>query len=444
VPSADGSALVEQGQTRVLVAVYGPYEGSRGSGLASGTQQQIDSALRTAKTEYQTALSENSARPEVTRGIAGAVYDDEDEGELSQDDAEDVNESAFGELEQEVRVFGGHEAVSASQRLLPPATARGRIRCEYNVASFAAATASVRSLRAYRRRQRNQQPFATATVPRSIDAEMSQQQLVTPTMQGSFERHHTLRIPTVSINSKYRRKSREAAAQIRDIFEAVVLVGGDINSSGSSRYMPPNAQIDVFVQVLQSDGGDLAVAVNAVSLAMLHAAIPLRDMVVACSATALPVEEVAGSARRFVAVSDPTAWELQQARIWQMAAGAAVPEATVAVLAGKSFQPHPWNFIEKRRPDSLPSTFNEAQIVWLDFQNMAMELPRSESVMHDSIEQFEQVLSLACAAGCSETYRMLREAALAQMHHHILRYEWSGAFLRLSKSQTADALVEWR
>ena len=46
----------------------------------------------------------------------------------------------------------------------------------------------------------------------------------------------------------------------------------------------PRTGIDVFVEVLQADGGTRCAAITAASLAIADAGIPLRDLVVACAA----------------------------------------------------------------------------------------------------------------------------------------------------------------
>lgn len=46
----------------------------------------------------------------------------------------------------------------------------------------------------------------------------------------------------------------------------------------------PKTEIDVFIEVLQSDGGTRCAAITAASLALAHAGIPMRDMVVAVAA----------------------------------------------------------------------------------------------------------------------------------------------------------------
>ncbi len=46
----------------------------------------------------------------------------------------------------------------------------------------------------------------------------------------------------------------------------------------------PRSQIDIYIQVLQSDGGDKAAAINASTLALIDAGVPMRDFVCACTA----------------------------------------------------------------------------------------------------------------------------------------------------------------
>ena len=45
----------------------------------------------------------------------------------------------------------------------------------------------------------------------------------------------------------------------------------------------PRSAISIFVEVLQADGGDYAVCVNAATLALIDAGIPIRD--VCCAVT---------------------------------------------------------------------------------------------------------------------------------------------------------------
>ena len=46
----------------------------------------------------------------------------------------------------------------------------------------------------------------------------------------------------------------------------------------------PRTGIDVFIEVLQADGGTRCAAITAASLAIADAGIPMRDLVVACAA----------------------------------------------------------------------------------------------------------------------------------------------------------------
>ncbi len=73
--------------------------------------------------------------------------------------------------------------------------------------------------------------------------------------------------------SKSDRKSKEMAGIIRQTFESAILLE-----------LYPRSQIDVQVQVVMEDGGALSAAINAVSMAMVNAGIPMRDLVCACSA----------------------------------------------------------------------------------------------------------------------------------------------------------------
>ena len=45
----------------------------------------------------------------------------------------------------------------------------------------------------------------------------------------------------------------------------------------------PRSEIDVFVQVLQADGGEAVAAINAATLALIDAGVAMRDYVVACT-----------------------------------------------------------------------------------------------------------------------------------------------------------------
>ena len=69
------------------------------------------------------------------------------------------------------------------------------------------------------------------------------------------------------------RRANEVAKLVKEAFEATILV-----------QLFPNSQIDIFLQVTQLDGGRTAAAINAATLAVIDAGIPVRDFVCCCSA----------------------------------------------------------------------------------------------------------------------------------------------------------------
>jgi exosome complex component RRP41 len=68
-------------------------------------------------------------------------------------------------------------------------------------------------------------------------------------------------------------RSLEITANIKEIFETAILV-----------QLYPHSQIDIYLEVLQSDGSNYAACVNAATLALIHAGICLKDVVCASSA----------------------------------------------------------------------------------------------------------------------------------------------------------------
>uniref|UniRef100_A0A8C4R041 Exosome complex component RRP41 n=1 Tax=Eptatretus burgeri TaxID=7764 RepID=A0A8C4R041_EPTBU len=68
------------------------------------------------------------------------------------------------------------------------------------------------------------------------------------------------------------RKSIEMSLHLRQTFETAILT-----------QLFPRSQIDIFVQILKSDGGNYCVCVNAATMALVDAGIPLQDYVCACS-----------------------------------------------------------------------------------------------------------------------------------------------------------------
>lgn len=50
----------------------------------------------------------------------------------------------------------------------------------------------------------------------------------------------------------------------------------------------PRSEINIFIQVIQSDGGEAVAAINAATLAVIDAGLAMRDYVAACNAL-LPI-----------------------------------------------------------------------------------------------------------------------------------------------------------
>ncbi|KAM4029641.1 exosome complex component RRP41-like [Anomaloglossus baeobatrachus] len=69
------------------------------------------------------------------------------------------------------------------------------------------------------------------------------------------------------------RTSTEMSLHLKQTFEAAILT-----------QLYPRSQIDIYVQILQADGGNYCTCVNAATLAVIDAGIPMRDYVCASSA----------------------------------------------------------------------------------------------------------------------------------------------------------------
>ena len=69
------------------------------------------------------------------------------------------------------------------------------------------------------------------------------------------------------------RKMKEYCRIIKSVFEQVIILE-----------LYPRSQIDLQIFVLESDGGYLSAAFNAVSLALMDGGIAMRDFVVATTA----------------------------------------------------------------------------------------------------------------------------------------------------------------
>mmetsp|Transcript_24172 Transcript_24172/g.39711 ORF Transcript_24172/g.39711 Transcript_24172/m.39711 type:complete len:248 (-) Transcript_24172:730-1473(-) len=73
--------------------------------------------------------------------------------------------------------------------------------------------------------------------------------------------------------SKQDRRSAEIAMIIRQTFESAILT-----------HLFPRSQINIYLQVIQSDGGTRSACINAASLALMDAGIPMKDFLCSCAA----------------------------------------------------------------------------------------------------------------------------------------------------------------
>jgi exosome complex component RRP41 len=69
------------------------------------------------------------------------------------------------------------------------------------------------------------------------------------------------------------RRTKEIESTLTRTFEAIVLTDSF-----------PRSQIQICVQVLQNDGGLIAACINAASLALINAGVPMKEFVVCCAA----------------------------------------------------------------------------------------------------------------------------------------------------------------
>nr|CAG4637278.1 EOG090X0BHT [Ceriodaphnia reticulata] len=70
------------------------------------------------------------------------------------------------------------------------------------------------------------------------------------------------------------RKSTEMSTHLEETFAAAIRTE-----------LYPRSQIDIFVEVLQADGGNYTTCVNAAMMALVDAGVPLKDTVVSCTAS---------------------------------------------------------------------------------------------------------------------------------------------------------------
>ena len=67
-------------------------------------------------------------------------------------------------------------------------------------------------------------------------------------------------------------RSTELALLLRQAFESVILTT-----------LYPGSTISLHVQIIQNDGGAFAASINALTLALQNAGIPMKDMMCACT-----------------------------------------------------------------------------------------------------------------------------------------------------------------
>jgi len=77
------------------------------------------------------------------------------------------------------------------------------------------------------------------------------------------------------------RRNMEVAATIQKSFQHVIMT-----------HLFPRSQFDINVHAIQEDGGVLPAAINATTLALIDAGIPLSDMLVACVSGAFSQDSV--------------------------------------------------------------------------------------------------------------------------------------------------------
>jgi len=68
------------------------------------------------------------------------------------------------------------------------------------------------------------------------------------------------------------RRTKEMGLLIKQTFESAILT-----------HLYPRSQISIFIQVIADDGGALPVAINAASVALVNAGVPMKEFVCACS-----------------------------------------------------------------------------------------------------------------------------------------------------------------
>ena len=78
------------------------------------------------------------------------------------------------------------------------------------------------------------------------------------------------------------RKSTDISLTLEKTFEGAIMV---------ESY--PRSQIDIYVQVLQSDGGNVPACINAATLALIDAGVPMRDYLCSCTCSFIDDKPIA-------------------------------------------------------------------------------------------------------------------------------------------------------
>lgn len=60
-------------------------------------------------------------------------------------------------------------------------------------------------------------------------------------------------------------------------------------------HLLPRTEINIYLQVLQADGGTRCASINAATLALIDAGIPMKDFVVACAAGCVDSTPIVGT-----------------------------------------------------------------------------------------------------------------------------------------------------
>ena len=113
--------------------------------------------------------------------------------------------------------------------------------------------------------------LAVVRGPRALKAR-SQSQFDRATIKCTYTQAPFAKTEHRKIRSRDRR-TEQIASSIQKTFESVV-----------QTRLYPRSEISIEIQVLQSDGGAVAAAINATTLALFDAGIPCSDYVVSCTA----------------------------------------------------------------------------------------------------------------------------------------------------------------